>query len=158
MRSQENALMALMKSLATWIGVNRPTREQLLAASGSLTNPATRVVAPEGFPPVAGFDARRLLEVLERELREKYHTSLQEAGHVNIAYPHKDRRLFPFHKNNADFFVEDLVEALTRVAPDIAWRRMDALTELVHLDRSGNQKCDRAMGDGQVYAWNPEAK
>jgi hypothetical protein len=148
-----------LKSLATWIGINRPTRAQLLAASESLTNPDTRVVAPGGFPPVvAGLKTKRFIDILERELREKHQTSLQEAGHINIVYPHKDPRLFPFRGNPANYFVEDLVESLQATAPEIAWRRIDALTELVHLDRSGNQSSDHAMAGRQIYAYDPYIK
>lgn len=146
------------RNFKNWIGIGKPTPAQLLAASESLTNPAMRVVAPDGFPEVIKErDTKRLLELIETELREKYHTSLQEAGHINIVYPHKDPRLFPYYKNHAEYFVEDLVEALTYTARDTEWRRIDALTELVHLDRSGNQKCDHAMGDNQLYACDPEA-
>ena len=106
--------------------------------SRTLTNPPTRREIRPDFPQTIHLlDAQKIFEVLEDELG-KYGTSLNEVGHITVAYPHKHPELFPNHNDKAAqplWFFERIVRR-DPVLSSIDWLTADGLVETIHLSRT----------------------
>lgn len=128
-----------------------PLPEELAAASMSLTNPEMRVELPADFPPILDGSFRGNLAGALRKEMEKRGMTLEEAGHINIAYPHKHPVLYPGHQNNAADVLNEVKQRLQDDEPGIEWRPVDGLVERVRLGRSENQTSVHAITAQQVF-------
>lgn len=128
----------------------------------SLTNPDMRLPLRADMPPVISFLQTGLfLQMLERELA-KCGDTLASAGTITVAYPQKDPRLFPGHRNkgrsSGSAFIATMRDALAARGVSVDWQRADAICETRHLDRSGNQSSLHALTSRQSFGLCAEAQ
>lgn len=128
----------------------------------SLTNPDMRLPLRADMQPVISFLQTGLfLQMLERELA-KCGDTLASAGTITVAYPQKDPRLFPGHRNkgrsSGSAFIASMRDALKARGVQIDWQRADAICETVHLDRSSNQSSLHAVTSRQAFGLCAEAQ
>lgn len=119
-------------------------------ASG-LSNPETRAEIPADFPEtISPYSAEEALGLIKAQL-EKRGTTLEKVKRINIAYPHKHKGIYPNHANSATQRAIAFQQKMQKIAPGIEWVLADALSERVHLDRSGDQSSFHALTGKQVY-------
>lgn len=119
--------------------------------SGGLTNPSARMEIPADFPQaISPYSAHEALGVIEREL-EKRGTTLEAAGRINIAYPHKHPGLYPTHQNSAKVRAYAFQDRMRKIAPQVDWIVAEALVERIRLGRSENQTSFYALTCKQEF-------
>jgi len=122
-----------------------------LPPQGPLENPKKRAEIPADFPQtISPYSPQEALDVIRAELA-KQGTTLEEAGRINLAYPHKHPVLFPQQVNAAEARVEKFRDCMKALAPHVDWVVASALCERVHLNRSGNPSSAHALTGKQVY-------
>lgn len=126
--------------------------------SAGLTNPSARMEIPVDFPQaISPYSADEALEVIEREL-DKRGTTLEGAGRINIAYPHKHPGLYPGHHNSAEVRAFAFQERMLKIAPHVDWNVAESLVERVRLGRSENQTSFYALTCKQQFDIYPQGQ
>lgn len=121
-----------------------------------LVNPQERMDIRPDFPDLAVYRpdddaaAQKILQVIRQELA-KQGTTLEEAGRITIAYPHKHPDLFPGHKNRGADHAAQFKKLMQKAAPGIEWITADGLVETRRLNRSKDQTAVHALTQRQHY-------
>jgi hypothetical protein len=120
-----------------------------------------RVELPGNFPDTISLwnSPQSVVAAIDRELK-KTGTPVQEIDRIYLAYPHKDRSLFPGHYDNASNTVRDFQHRIASHLPHIQFYAVDEVVETVRLGRSEDQSSVHALTARQVYrvADNPQAE
>ena len=118
-----------------------------------------RVELPGNFPDTISLwnSPESVVAAIDRELK-KTGTTVQEIDRIYLAYPHKDRTLFPGHYDNASNTVQNFQQRITSHLPHIQFYAVDEVVETVRLGRSEDQSSVHALTARQVYrvADNPQ--
>lgn len=136
-------LLALRNAFAQW--QYPPNKES------GLTNPKQRIEIPADFPQtISPYSSEEALAVIAAQL-DRRGLGLEQAVRINIAYPHKHPGLHPNHHNTAAERAIAFYERMLTAAPQVEWVLAHALSERLHLNRSGNQSSFHALTAKQAY-------
>ncbi len=120
-------------------------------------NPCGRQPLRADFPAMTEptGQAEKLVAIIKAEL-EKKGVTWDKAGRINIAFPQKDRELFPHRRRNRGLHQAHLTKKeLEMYAPHIEWALAEGLLETRDLDRRGNQSSLHALTGQQAYRFDP---